>query len=459
MTDVWRIKRYNPHRVLVGVSDTLEPPYDGFLLCVTAGQANIIRNLLRYATYRSTWASEYHEQYYLAPTEDEWDALQKVVADLESRLSMCEELTAAFNRMAAALECACTTSQGTSGIVQQLIDENVYRLTYSIPNYTDDRPVDTARCAIANLVWQGAFEMVTGVIQPAQTSAVEGLLPLVLGELADWLGRVIEWAVGPVLDLVRAAINAWVQDELAAVAAAYTANRQALVCAVYEGLAIDVGTAVVNAQSVISGIEGLSAIDVRVMRILYQQYFIGLQMDNWVEQSEWAIAHASGVSCASCEQNPESTLCDDPIHPALYTGDVIFGSNVISMGDGVPPSDCTHMGPAESAAIDNPVTGSYMIDAEAVWYSGRPTENTVGYVILKAWDGDEWINLANVTCTTSGPAGTVFETSQPDQGPYNMTLYSQLKVSMSPQPLACVQAPGLPEFNVLGFCFILTPEA
>lgn len=461
MSESWRRKTYNEHRSLLLISDILECPYPGAWVCLDGAHLAMLRNMCQYLHYRSTWVSEYHEQYYIAPSNEEWDDIQAVVAELEGRLMVCEEFTEQFARIAAALECMCATGNTYSGLTESMVDGYVNdgTMSYDIPPYEGQKPQDEHRCAIANLTWYAAYSLVVDVAQPAQSAAVEGLLPRVLALMASWLEEALEWAVGPILDAVKALISAWVADELAAVAQAYVDNRQDLICAVYEGLATDVRDAAARASMVINAIEGLSIIDKAVMRLLFGSYFIGIAMQAWTDQSEWAVLHSDEVSCTGCEQEPTGILCDDPIRPALYDGDFFTSGTVVSMGIGNPPLDCTYMGPALSSESENTFEGSYMVDAYAVWYSGKPTENTVGYVTVEAWVADpgEWVPLANVTCTTSGPAGTVFETESNDQGPYNMDLYSKLRIAIAVQPMTCVQDPGLPAFNVAGFCFVFTP--
>ena len=92
MTETWRKKSYYGPRVLIPVADLTDPPFQDILVCLTGAQLVMLRNLAQYLTYRSTWVSEYHEDYYLAPSSEEWDAIEAAVAELEYTLMGCQDI-------------------------------------------------------------------------------------------------------------------------------------------------------------------------------------------------------------------------------------------------------------------------------------------------------------------------------------------------------------------------------
>ena len=103
----WRRKTYYTPRVLITTDDVLDCPFPDTLLCLTGAELQLLRNMTQYLHRRSTFASEYHDGYYLAPSNEEWNVLDRIVAELEDKLMGCEELTQLLEDIKAAAECAC----------------------------------------------------------------------------------------------------------------------------------------------------------------------------------------------------------------------------------------------------------------------------------------------------------------------------------------------------------------
>jgi len=103
----WRRKTYYTPRVLITTDDVLDCPFPDTLLCLTGAELQLLRNMTQYLHRRSTFASEYHDGYYLAPSNEEWNVLDRIVAELEDKLMGCEELTQLLQDIKAATECAC----------------------------------------------------------------------------------------------------------------------------------------------------------------------------------------------------------------------------------------------------------------------------------------------------------------------------------------------------------------
>ena len=311
MSETWRIKQYYEHRVLIPVEDVLDNPYNDALLCLSAGQLAIIRKLLTYATWRSTFVSEYHETHYLAPDEAEWDNIEAVIADLEVRLTMCEEFAEQLERLADAVSCICGRMQdptssyafGFSPITQPMIDGYIDSgdLIYTDPFDGTTQPLGADRCAIANLVWQSAYEMLTEVLQPVQNATLDYVLPAAMTALATMIGGpVLGLSTGTLLVIVWDLLQVWAEGELENVVNAYFSYRQELVCAVYEGLAIDVSEAVTLSAAVIDGIPDFALLDAALMKYLFGRMWIQKMADAWTNQTAWAIGNSDHTSCASC---------------------------------------------------------------------------------------------------------------------------------------------------------------
>ncbi len=88
MTDVLRRKRYVDGQVLMKTERILNAQFKGAILQVTGAQLEILRNLMMYPNRRESFVSEYHSQYYLMPTDSEWDNLLAIVASLEEELML-----------------------------------------------------------------------------------------------------------------------------------------------------------------------------------------------------------------------------------------------------------------------------------------------------------------------------------------------------------------------------------
>lgn len=307
----WRIKRYYEHRVLIPTQDVLSNPYPDVLMCLTSGQVAIIRKLLEYATWRSTFVSEYHQQYYLSPDNEEWDSLQAVVSDLESRLTMCEEFATQLGRIADALACICgrmlvPSSSSTSGftpITPTIIEGYIETgdLVYTDPYDGSLTPLSADRCAIANLAWASAFELLTEVLQPVQNAMIDYILPAAMTALATMIGGpILGLSTGTLLAILWDLLEVWAEGELQNVINAYYSYRQELVCAVYEGLATDVATAAAAAAAVIDGIPDFAPIDAALMKHLWGKMWLQKSADAWDNQTAWALGNYDHTSCSGC---------------------------------------------------------------------------------------------------------------------------------------------------------------
>jgi len=112
VSETWRRKAYYDKRVLIDTGRVISSTVDDSLVCITGPQLEMLRNVTQYLKRRSTFVTEYHDNYYDAPTTAEWDELQAIVADLEETLMGCEALTTAIYAMASQLGCICLALKG-----------------------------------------------------------------------------------------------------------------------------------------------------------------------------------------------------------------------------------------------------------------------------------------------------------------------------------------------------------
>jgi len=306
MGEDWRIKRYYEPRVLIETQDVLSSPFPSALLCLDGSELNIVRNLLAYAHRRSTFVSEYRADTYLAPTEAEWDDLQAVVAELESKMSGCQDIYQVFLDMLAQLECIC---EGTGLTHSSPIVTNIYHYyaTSGDVQWEDDYndgevSGDPVRCATAQLTYQYVWEILTEVVQPFQTALHDALLPAVIGVISLGLGGIPALIPGAaVYSAINVVADALVESGLAGVRTAIEGAKFDLVCAVYDALeAGTFGDAAFATHPIIDGLPGLYAIDKVVLKALFSAMTINAAAVAWEEQTPWALNHVVPGYCDTC---------------------------------------------------------------------------------------------------------------------------------------------------------------
>jgi len=403
MAEAWRRKTYYKTRVLVETERVLNPQHQDALLCISGAQLEMLRNLTQYLRRRSTFVSEYHEGYYFAPDEPDWDALQAIVADLEETLMGCEELMTVFQDMLAAMQCVCNKqtsvpglSPGTSPIVDEFLDDGSM-----VPGDTHagDTVADGDRCEIAQLVFWQSWGWLTEWIQPLQTNTAEILIPAAIGAIAVMVGApILAVPAALLLVFVWRLLEVWVDGSLQDVQNELWAHKDELICAVWTGLATDARTAETAAQEVITNIQGFSAIDIIVFRAMYAPWTFALAARAHANASDWALANVTPGACDDCEwwyqvewtwpPCPGDLVGDQPCsdygRPSFnedYTG-VIAGLTL--------PDILTN--------VDIHIACEYKSFFGFGW--------TVGYVTLEYQDvGLAWHALKTLTCTTTGLAG------------------------------------------------------
>jgi len=470
MSDNWRKKTYYEHRVLVPTADVLDNPYPDIYLCLTGGQAALVRYLLRYATWHSTFVSQYEQSFYLCPTNEEWDEIQATVADLEEKLMPCDSLATAIQNIADALACICsvlpTISAGgspytplTPGIIDGYIEDGV--LVYNDPYAGGETVVDEDRCAIANLAWQFAWELLTERIQPAQDGTLEALIPGLTAFIGFIIGGpVVAAPAGGVALYITQLIAVWVAQEQANVENAYFGYRDELVCAVYGGLATSTAAAAAAAAVIIDEMEELSPIDKALMKTSFAAWVLHFIGAAWTAQTDWALGYSDHTDCEQCEPTPPGVVCDDPITPGRYTGSFTVEDGAMVMGCGPGHPNCPEADTFVSGEFANTYEGNHRIKGEVFYHSGFNYGATVGGIVLQGYnDGMEaWQNLNIVTAVTLGDAQTDQTNVNDSQDYIDMSSYSLLRVAGNSQPAACKEDPEC-AFNLTGLCFTLTPQA
>jgi hypothetical protein len=249
MSDTWRRKSYYRPRVLVGVDDVLDSDFPDVLCCLTGGQVNLLRNLLQYALRRSTWVSEYHDSYYLAPTEAEWEQLEDVVAELEVSLVGCDDIVAQLN-------CICNAIKGLGDVAAPdssyfLEDQPTYdNEDSSVEEDTGSPPVSSTwddwrayRCKGAQMIVDDAVDLFSNLEQVVEEVGTVTFLAIEAALAASLVGIPATVAIGlaqffllNLADFVWDESYEWIQD-----------NKQGLVCAIVNSATSSEANAAINA--------------------------------------------------------------------------------------------------------------------------------------------------------------------------------------------------------------------
>jgi hypothetical protein len=169
MGEPWRRKTYYRPRVLIETEHVLTPLFGDSLVCLTGGELYMLRSMCQYLHRRSTFVTQYEQQYYLAPTEEEWDELDAAVAQLEGKLMNCEEYDDLLQAILEAAECACRRSIPNTGLnynPSNADEEASFDVSDTIPDGALGAAEEEA-CDVAQLWYQWGYEVITEYILPA----------------------------------------------------------------------------------------------------------------------------------------------------------------------------------------------------------------------------------------------------------------------------------------------------
>lgn len=403
MSDVWRRKTYYRPRVLISTERILDPQFDDGLICITGAELEMLRNLTQYLRRRSTFSEDETESGYLSPSDEDWDSIQAIVANLEEKLMGCEELMQVFTDMLAAMQCVCNKAEQPptdSGSVQPIVDIGLDDGTL-IENdpYGPNTEIVARRCAVAQLTYWQSWEWLTEIIQPLQENSMDIVVPAVLLLIAGMVGAgPLAIPAGAVLALIGLLFDIWVDGSLADVQNALLAHREELICAVYNGLSYDYDAAHQRAKDVIDDIGELSPIDLVVMRAMFAPWAQKLASLAYTAGTDWAVANVAAAACDDCTWVYEQTYIFPP-SPSDWTGGFPTyigrypGININE--DGYSPNFVL------PSIVDN-----IDIEIQCIFTSDHDASNTVGYVAIEYQDvATDWHLIWAGTFTTLSIAG------------------------------------------------------
>jgi hypothetical protein len=262
--------------VTVPVSILTETDLPDTLVCLSGTQLALVRSLLAYATRRITWVSEYHDTYYLSPTNPEWDEIQAMTADLEGRLmSDCvtplvealDRIDATIAAMAAGLApieseiasvasnvgdllapLACICAKDPKISITNVVNpewptypdaDKSFGWGKTLPVATVPSLVDEEACNLAQCWYQAGLELVTEVFLPVFGAGYGDLLPAAAAALAVFTGGTtlpVVIGVYALTDLLQELGEiAWEAAEANLINWMYT-HKEDIVCLLYTGI-------------------------------------------------------------------------------------------------------------------------------------------------------------------------------------------------------------------------------
>lgn len=302
MSEEWRRKKFYGPRILIPVDEVLDSAFGDCLVCLTGGQLNLVRNLLGYALRRTTFVSEYSQRFYWTPTTEEWDALQAVVADLEGRLMNCDEWANMLEQVLLQGS-SLYGSPATGAVIQPYVEDGT--LGPDDPYWDDLETEDPRRCAIAQLTWFVAKDLLEEEVQPAQREVLDAILPIAIAAVGAMMGvTVVTLPIAAVYLIVKALVTIWAEGELQNVLDELDSAKQDLVCAMYAGLETSYADASANAWVILDAIEGMSVIDKTELKAAFSPWAMAVAAKAWDNGSDWAVANVIPDYCATCGQEP-----------------------------------------------------------------------------------------------------------------------------------------------------------
>lgn len=409
MSEDWRRKSYYRPRVLLDTARILAPQFDDELLCITGPQIEMLRNLTQYLRRRSTFASEYHDNHYLAPTNAEWDTIQAIVADLEETLMGCSELADALTAIAAQLNCICLAIN--SGLVQGQPQDDGYSGQGYYDDYISSTVEDTGAAPGALPSWdafraakcKGSQKLVDDIAQAVQqmgASLTSGILitfSIINGMLVL---TVISIPISIVLQIVTTLVAIGTSIAYNDVVDWLVDNKESLVCAIYNSKTASAAYSAVQAYIDGNWDAGAGIAIVKSMfsyQALSDIYdYTQRDFDDWEENYDAAY-------CDSCTDIEEATefIWTWPPCPSSHHAD-----------GGV----CDESRKCFNALVDD-AHQEHIVDAgtynqvtiEIRWRSMHPSGWTVGGVAVEWYDVGvpEWTQVAHESATNSQPAGSL----------------------------------------------------
>lgn len=331
MAEEWRRKAYYKTRVLISTLDVLNPSFPDTIICITGAQVEMLRNLTQYLHRRSSFSQGNTDDYYLAPTNDDWDTISSIVADLENVLMGCDidALVTAIDAQTVVIatmsDCVCALTNIVDGAVPNSVVDNG---TVLAPDLTEETAIsatvppvtDVLKCELANVLWGFTFQFITETLLPFANGVADATTAAIA---ATTLFAVISGGLGLSLALVAALFAAIVQYLLDSATSNLinwmVSNAQESVCELYLGL---VGTGFEEAASRMTTFideSGLPLGDRMMLKLTLTSTWFFRAMQYQIDQLAIDPADYDDYSCDACLP-PDYLWPGDNCPDGLLTG-------------------------------------------------------------------------------------------------------------------------------------------
>lgn len=428
-------------------------PCDNVWMRMPRALIPMVGGLFALLEWRASWQPEDYDDGY------------QIAMLLQGRLAMSECESSILEALDAIRVCVCQTAS----VVDGLAGSPAIPAPDGWPNY-DDGSIDLVvvdqgdppagfdtwdewkahRCQAIQWLVTSCIELVTWVQEALLLGQSVGWAALMATLLS--LGLIVP--VVAVVAVVALLVTRAMAFDWAAQQAWLEAHYLDLVCAVVN--AADSLEAKANIDDVFStwDTEDLGPAD--LARLAFSNWAINRLFDGSLELPESIVYNPENCQCLTSED----LICQQPINPDVWTGDVYKGSNqfgdFLGFGGGSWP-DCTYPS-AETVEWEDSIDGTYRVLASVTWFSGYNYGATAGYVTLLGYDpsDQQYHTIHAVTCVTLNVAGTIFNNT-PLSDPIDLSPYTRFKLTANNQPGACRDDPYL-AFNVLSACFTIDPQ-
>jgi hypothetical protein len=352
MSEAWRKKTFYDKRVLIETERVITSSFPSVLICLTGTELEMLRNITQYLHRRSSFAANYSKTGYLSPTNEEWDTIEALVAELEEKLmSDCLiDLIAAVNSLtsvqSAMMTCICQMSDWQRSLAGRLPDLVPYvdnnDVTYETPASTQHAPVepgsDEEKCEFAQAVFYYTYQLYTETLLPFANSTSDTLVALIVaaapfGAIAGWVGVPVAILAALVLGLV-----AWgVAGSAANFANWMWDNKGEMICILYNHFP-DYTTSAAELREYIDDAETLSFLDKQVLKtVMGSAWHYSWIVKDQALNGTWDASFIEG-QCDLCvlvpdecqtfapcnlddwDSSPEATIVCNGQYPQVKTG-------------------------------------------------------------------------------------------------------------------------------------------
>lgn len=88
---------YKRDAILIEASRILSPQFDSLGIYLTGAEVELLRNAVHILDKPTTFVDEYHSGYYVTPTDNDWDTILSIVANLQRKLMGNDNTIFAYN--------------------------------------------------------------------------------------------------------------------------------------------------------------------------------------------------------------------------------------------------------------------------------------------------------------------------------------------------------------------------